>query len=720
MAEKSVTDDLADGFLSDQFPAHSYEEWKAAAEKLLKGAPFEKRLLTKLHEGITLQPIYMRSDAEDLPHMGSFPGMGSRVRHRMASGYLRAPWFISQELNSSTPAEFNKIALHELANGQSELNIPLDEAVRNGRDPDHSKVGEVGKSGLNLATVRDMTQAFQGIHLEMLPVYFRTGAAALPMTTLLFAYAQSQGIPFDKITGCMEADPLGNLAISGELSISLETAWRNIAILTRFADAQAPGLQTIAVQGHPYADGGATAIEELGYVLATGVEYLRQLQEHGIPPATTSNHMRLCFSIGGNYFLEIAKLRAARMLWERVLEALDAQPKACGVHIHARTAWWNKTYYDPYVNMLRTTTEAFAAVIGGADSIHVSPFDETIRLPDEFSRRIARNTQLILAEECDLTQVVDPVGGSWYVEWLTDQVAAKAWEVFQQVEAAGGMTVALQDGLPQRQVAETAAKRDKTIAQRRDVFVGTNMYPNASERPLENREPDYPVIFRDRSLQTAEFRKAADTEVRDRALEQFAAAVRASSDETVPLGIAAFEAGATLGEVTRALWAGDGSFARATSVRRQRGAEPFERLRRASEEHLENTGSLPKILQANMGPSRAYRARADWTSGFFQVGGFEMLNDTDFDGIDEVVKAVHNAAAKVVVITGTDDTYAEIVEPLTKALKAARPELLVIVAGAPGESEAQWRAAGVDDFVHVRVNNFDMLKKLLERTGVLR
>ncbi len=720
MSEKNAVEELEAGFLSAEFPPHSYEEWQEAAVKLLKGAPFEKRLLTKLHEGITLQPIYMRSDAESLPHMDSFPGLGSRVRHRMASGYLRSPWFISQELNCSTPAEFNKVALHELANGQSELNIPLDEAVRNGRDPDHSKVGEVGRTGLNIATVGDLEQALQGVHLEMVPLYFRTGTAALPMTTLLFAYAQKMGIPFDQVTGCMEADPLGNLAISGELSISLETAWRNIAILTRFADGQAPGLQTLAVQGSPYADGGASAVEELGYVLATGVEYIRQMQEQGIAPATTSNHMRLCLSVGGNYFLEIAKLRAARMLWERILEAYDQQAKACGVHIHARTAWWNKTYYDPYVNMLRTTTEAFAAVIGGADSIHVSPFDETIRLPDAFSRRIARNTQLILAEECDLTQVVDPAGGSWYVEWLTDQVAAKAWEVFQQVEQAGGMIQALEDGMPQRQVAETAAKRAKTIAQRRDIFVGTNMYPNASERPLENREPDYPVIFRDRSLQTSEFRKAADGELRDRALEQFSAAVRSSSDETVPLGIAAFEAGATLGEVTRALWSGDGSFARATPVKRQRGAEPFEQLRRASEKQLEVAGSQPKILQANMGPSRGYRARADWTAGFFEVGGFEMLNDTDFETIDEVVKAAQSAASKVVVITGTDDTYAEVVEPLTKALKEVLPDLIVIVAGAPADNEEQWRAAGVDDFVHVRVNNYDMLKKLLERIGVLR
>lgn len=708
-----------EGFLLEDFPPHTYDEWKQAAETLLKGAPFEK-LLTKLHEGITLQPIYRREDAADLPHQGALPGLGSRVRGRRASGYLAGPWLISQELNCGTPAEFNRVALHELNNGQSELNIPLDAAVRSGRDPDHSTVGEVGCRGLSVSTVGDLEQAFRGIHLDMLPVYFRTGTAALPMTTLLFAYARRQGVPFEKITGCMEADPLGNLAITGELAISLRTAWRNIAILTRFAEERAPGLQTIAAQGQPYADAGATAVEELGYTLATGIEYIRRMGEQGIDPSVTSNHLRMCLSIGSNYFVEIAKLRAARMLWERVLEAWGAQPRACGAHIHGRTAWWNKTHYDPYVNMLRATTEAFAGVVGGVDGMHVSPFDETIRLPDEFSRRIARNTQLILAEECDLTHVIDPAGGSWYIEWLTSQIAAKAWEVMQSVEQAGGMTEALALGLPQKRIAETAESRAKAIARRRDVFIGTNMYPNASERPLENREPDYPAIFRDRSIQIAEFRKKADPVGRERALNDFAAAVRDASPETVDLGIAAFEAGATLGEVTRALWSGEGSFARAARLTRRRGAEPFERLRKASERELERTGHLPRVFQANMGASRFYRMRADWTSSFFEVGGFEVINDTDFDGNDRAVEAAGLSGSKIIVITGTDETYAERLADLAPALRQAIPEAIIIVAGAPGDNEEAWRSAGVDEFVHVRVNTYEMLEKLLRKTGVLR
>lgn len=709
-----TTYEMPEGFLTDEFDPHSYDQWKAAAEALLKGASFEKKLLTPLHEGITLRPIYRREDAVGLPQVGSLPGLGDRVRGRRASGYLCTPWLISQELPCSTPAEFNRVALHELQNGQSELNIPLDEAVRCGLDPDHSKVGEVGRGGLSVSTVCDLEQALRGIHVDKVPLYFRTGTAALPVATLLFAYAQKQGVPFESLSGCLEADPLGNLAVKGELSISLQTAWRNIAILTRFAEAHAPRLQTLAVQGHPYSDGGATAVEELGYVLATAVEYLRRMDEQGVAPATTANHMRLCFSVGGNFFVEIARLRAARMLIERVIEAFGAQSGTCGIHIHARTASWNKTYYDPYVNMLRTTTEAFSAVLGGCDSLHVSPFDEIIRLPDEFSRRIARNTQLILAEECDLKHVVDPAGGSWYIEWLTDQIASKAWEVFQGVEAAGGMTKALEEGIPQRQVAASAAKKAKAIAQRRDIIVGTNMYPNASERPLENREPDYPAIFRERSLHTAEVRKSANTSARDNALAAFSSAVQEGSEATVPLGIAAFEAGATLGEVTRSLWSGEGSFARATPIARARAAEPFEQLRKSSERQLEQTGSLPKVFQANLGPSRAYRARADWTSAFFQVGGFEVLNDSDFEGIDDAVKAAQASGAKIIVITGTDDTYVEHAASLAGALKSALPDARVLLAGAPGDHEQAWKDAGIDGFVHVRVNTYDTLKELLE------
>lgn len=714
MNATTKTTDIPPGFLTDEFPPHTYDQWKAAAEALLKGAPFEKKLLTPLHEGITLQPIYRREDAAKLPHYRDLPGLGSRVRGRRASGYLVTPWLISQELVCATPSEFNRVALHELENGQTELNIPLDEAARSGRDPDHSSVGEVGRGGLSLSTVGDLDQTLRGIHIDMLSLYFRTGTAALPMATLLFAYAKKHAIPFEKISGCLEADPLGNLAIKGELSISLQTAWRNIAVLTKFADAHAPRLQTLVVQGQPYADGGATTVEELGFVIATAVEYIRQMDALGVSPATTANHMRLCLSIGGNFFLEIAKLRAARLLFDRVMEAFGEKSSTCGIHIHARTASWNKTIYDPYVNMLRTTTEAFAAVIGGCDSLHVSPFDESIRLPDEFSRRIARNTQIILAEECDLTHVVDPAGGSWYLEWLTDQVAAHAWTVFQKIEAAGGMTKALEAELPQQMVAASAAKKAKAIAQRRDIIVGTNMYPNPTERPLENREPDYPAIFRDRSIQTAELRKAANFSARDKALADFTAAVQSGSADTVPLGIAAFEAGATLGEVTRALWSGEGSFARAIPITRARAAEPFEHLRKTAEHILEQTGSLPRILQANIGPSRSYRARADWTSAFFQVGGFEVLNDTDFKGVDDAVSAAIASGAKIIVITSTDDIYAEIAAPLAKALKAALPQAKLLLAGTPGDNEPAWREAGIDDFVHVRVNNYEMLKSLLE------
>jgi len=705
--------------LLDEFQPHTYEGWKDAAVALLKGAPFEKKLFTKLCDGITLNPSYFPDDLAGVAGLDELPGASSRRRGTAKTGYIDTPWLISQELPYSSPDEFNRIALEAVEKGQTELVIPLDNAVRNGRDPDESEVGEVGNLGLSLATVDDISVALKGIDLTKTSLYFKTGTAALAVTTLLLAYAKQKGIDPQKIKGCVEADPLGNLAYAGKLNISLDTAWRNIAGLIKYLNKNAPGLQCVVVQGHPYHDGGASGVQELSLVVATLVTYIRELQKYDIEPAMVAKHLRIGLSIGSNFFGEIAKIRAARMLVTRVFELFGVDTTDFTFHVHGRGSRWNKTVYDPYVNMLRSTTEGLAGVLASVDSMHLEPFDAIFRQPDSFSRRIARNIHHVLAEECYLRATIDPAGGSWYVEKLTEEFAENAWKAFQDIEKNGGIISQLQKGDIQKQIDEVAAGRFKQIAQRREVIVGTNNYPNPLEKPLENRLPDFQTIYSRRSIEIEQYRRKSGFVYDQQAMQSFAQDLSKNPIKAIEDAIDALLSGATLGDMTKALWQGSGEHFHSAFVVQRRASEQYERLRKACEKAVAKYGTIPRIFQINYGQSRFYRARADWVSGFFQVGGFEVINDSDFESVEEAVHAAYLAQTSVVVIVGTDETYAEHAEQIAQKVRSSMPNAVILLAGAPGENEQQLRAAGISDFIHMKVNNYQMLEHLLMRLKVI-
>ncbi len=688
--------------LLQEFPVHTYEEWRAAAVELLKGKDFDKTLITKTYEGFDLQPIYRREDIANLPHLKQMPGTGNYVRGSKESGYLKQAWEISQEIIASTPEEFNAIALSELERGQSEINLVLDGSTRRGKDPSEDSTGScckggcpcVGVSGLSLATLTDWETAFKGIHLDAVSLYIHAGASGLQLAGFWLALAKKQSVDSKKLRGCIENDPLGFLAMRGKYPVALEKAYDDMALLTKSLSGKAPQIQTLCANGMAYSNGGASAVQELAFVLATAIEYIREMQKRGLGIEAIESRIRLSFGIGPKYFTEVAKFRAARLLWAEIIKAFGGKASP---YLFARTALWNKTQIDPYVNMLRTTTEAFSAAIGGVDAMHIGPFDEVVRRPDEFSRRIARNTHFILAEECDLNKVVDPAGGSFYIESLTDQIAGKAWALVQKIEAAGGMAAALKAGIPQAEVAAVADKKRAAISSRRDVIVGTNQYPNPVEKALEARSMDKETI---RAKRAADVKKVAK-----------AACDKCVSPDLDKLVEAATN-GITLGGMTGILQK-DATVTEIAAVPFRRASEDYEQLRKA----IDASGKDAVLFQANMGPSRKYRLRADWTSGFYQVGGFKVLNDKDFKDADEAVAAYKASGAKIAIITSDDESYVTVVEPTAKALKAAGA--YVLVAGAPGETEAAWRAAGVDDFVNVRVNNYQMLNNLLKKLGVL-
>ncbi len=711
--------DSTDGarLLSD-FSFSTYAEWRQAAEQTLKGAPFEKRLITKTYEGIELQPIYLQEDAAALPQAASWPGFGPYLRGSQADGYTDEAWLVCQELPYSTPEEFNVAARHDLARGQTALNLLLDRATLRGQDPDEAQVGDVGRGGLSLATVDDLARALEGIDLERVPLYVQASSAAQPTTALLMALMRRQGKATTNLRGGIEMDPLGILAREGVFPRSIPGAYDRMAELIAWAKTHAPQLTMVTVHGQPYHDGGGHAVQELAFVVATTVEYIRELLARNLTIDEIAPRLRLSFSIGANYFMEVAKLRAARMLWANVVAAFGGNERSQQLTMHGRTSAWDKTVYDPYVNMLRATTEAFAGIAGGVDSLHVSPFDEAIRLPDEFSRRIARNTQIILEQESHLTRVIDPAGGSWYVEKLTDEVARKAWQLFQEVEKQGGMFKALQVGFPQAQVAQTAGQRAASLAQRRDVLVGINQYPNLKEKPLEVTPPDDAGLHKKRANHVAQHRTALGNASNTVVLDKLAQILNAPAEHVTEAVIEAALAGATLGEMARTLRTGDETQTSVTPLRIHRAAEAFEALRQAAEAHLAKTGALPQVFLANMGPMAQHKARADYVTGFLQVGGFDVPGNDGFATVEAAAQAALASGAPLVVICSTDETYPELVPPLAQAIKAAKPQTLLVLAGYPTDHVDAFKAAGVDDFIHVRANLYETLAKFQQKLGV--
>ncbi|NJP04295.1 MAG: methylmalonyl-CoA mutase [Chloroflexaceae bacterium] len=697
--------------LLEAFSPPTYEQWREVTEQSLKGASFEKKLITRTYEGIDLQPMYFRADGDKLTHTDTLPGAAPYLRANHALGYVVEPWHVSQETPLATPTELNDVLRWDLERGQTAISLVLDEAARHGHDPDTAEAGQVGRSGTSIASVDDIVTALKQINLAQFPVAIQPGAMWLPLAGLIGAAYEQLGSSAAHWRGAIDVDPLGLLASTGQLPLSLEDAYTDMANLTTWANTNAPQLATIAVSSLPYNNAGASAVEELAFALATAVAYIRAMQTRDVPIDTFAQHVRFTYGVGANFFMEVAKLRAARLLWANVVEAFGGAAESQKMNLHVRTTSWNKTSYDPFVNMLRTTTEAFSGVMGGCNSMHVGFYDETLRRPDDLSRRVARNTQIILQQECHFLRLVDPAGGSWYIETLTDTLARKAWALFQEIEGQGGMFAALQAGSPQQKVAAVAKKRSDNLTSRRDVLVGTNQYPNLTEKPIPPEQIDYASLQATRAQVCASQRASRDQAACTAALDQLQQA-RTTTNVT-PVAIQAALSGATLGELASNVVADRGSES-ITPVQIYRLAESFEQLRGRAEA----SGERPKVFLANMGPIIQHKARADFSTGFLAVGGFDVLTNTGFATVDEAAKAAIDSSAPVVVICSTDDTYPELVPALTQQIKAAQPATQVLLAGYPAEHVESFKAAGIDEFIHLRANLYDVLLGLQQKLGM--
>ncbi|MDR2451149.1 MAG: acyl-CoA mutase large subunit family protein [Candidatus Accumulibacter sp.] len=718
-ARVDITKIDADHGFFDEFEKPDKERWKEEAVAALKGAPFDKVLYTRTYEDLTVEPICCAEDIAGLPHLGSMPGFTPFARGTRPDGFIGAPWKICQELTLAFPQEFNEEARHDLARGQTALHIVLDRPTRAGQDPADAPESEVGAGGVSLATLTDLTMLLRDIDLAHVAVQCFAGASALPLIAML-AGALRENRHLLEIEGCVGADPLGALATDGRLGVSLRTAYDCLYQTTAWALNKAPKLQTIFVQGHPYHDAGASSTEEVAFALATAVDYLRETIGRGLAIDEVAPRIRFGFSLGSNFFMEIAKLRAARILWAQIVAAFGGSSEARKMTIHARSSAFNKTVFDPYVNMLRVTSEGFSGAVGGVDSLHLAPFDEPIRAPDRFSRRIARNAQIVLQEEARFTMPIDMGGGSYTIEKMTDEFGRAAWRIFQDIEKNGGMAAAIMAGVPRTMAAATAAKRAKAVETRADVILGTNMYANLAEKRLEAPLVDRAALKKARVAEVAAHRHASQRYSLGFDLttieKGFAGSENKSGGDAVELTVDAVVSGATLGQLFEVLASLDAGRPEAAPLRIARRAEAFERLRREVETKFAEEGRRVRIFLANMGPIPQHKPRADFSRGFFEVAGFEMIGSEGFETSEAAADAALASDAPVVVICSTDATYPDYVPELTKRIKAARPEVTVIVAGRqPPEVTEAFNAVGVDDYIHVRSNCYEINAKLHEK-----
>jgi methylmalonyl-CoA mutase len=623
--------------LFQEFPGVSTDAWEARILADLKGADYEKKLIWKTAEGFSIKPYYRAEDLESIKTMTeSLPGQFPYIRGNKTDGN---DWKICQDIETADIKTANRIAANALTRGANAVSLNTE----------------------NVNTAEDLKALLKDIDVSKTTFSFNSSKSYPKFAKLL---VDALGTDATETCGSFDFDPISYLLLKGNFHYSQEKDLAEALELVKTAKPGLPHFRMITVNGQYFHNSGSTLTQELAFALASGNEYMAYLTSNGVEAGEAAKSIIFHFAAGSNYFMEIAKLRAARLLWAKIVEQYKPESQeSAAMRIHVSTANWNKTIYDPYVNVLRTTTEAMSAALGGADIITVLPFDLNYKEPDEISTRIARNQQIILKEESSLEKVVDPAAGSYYIESLTASMADAAWEVFLGIEEKGGMIEAVKAGIIQDAVAGSAKKQNADIAARRTTLLGTNQHPNHLEKMLEKIQAD----------------------------EEIETENEASTDPTPVYKI----------------------------METYRGADAFEDLRLATEIHEVEVGKRPHVFLLTIGNLAMRKARAGFSTGFFGCAGYKVTDNAGFETVEEGVNAAIAANADIVVLCSSDEEYAEIAPKAAIALKSANPEVQVVVAGYPKELIDTLKAAGVDEFIHARANVLDTLYAFQQKLGVM-
>ncbi len=702
--------------IADEFPIPEFEEWKAKVIEDLKGADYDKKLTTKTYEGIDLKPIYTKSDLESIDR-SDFPGFQNFKRGFKSSGYKRKSWEITQEFNYADAIKLNEALRNDTQKGLQGIRIALDDATKLGLDADYADPILVGNNGLSVSACRSLKRVFEGIDLNNFPVWIDAGFSPLPFLMVFDAFLRETNFDRKKFHGGITSDPITYLAEKGNLPLQISNIYDQLADTLNFVDKFYLNFKSISINSSVYVDAGASAAEELGFAVATGLDYLAQLTDRNLSAEKINNALVFNFGIGSFFFMEIAKFRAAKILWSKILTEYGVKESELNLTLHARTTKFNQTKLDPYVNMLRTTTEAFSAIIGGVDTLQTNPFDESFNEPDKFSRRIARNTQIILGEESHLDNLIDAAGGSFYIEKLTAQIAEKAWEIVKQIEVEGGMHQALKKSVPQTMISETRTVRKNDLSKRKTVLVGTNMYANTKEKQFEMRRTDQKEFVKKRSEFLQKYRIERDDEKHRKIIEQLEKVALSDPGNSIELASEAIRLGATIGELTNIFRKDAKSETLNEKLIFSRLSEDFEQLRDESSKIAMLRGYPPKVFLANMGSLKQHKARADFSRGFFETGGFEVVYPGGFNNESDAAEAAVKSKADVIVICSTDDTYPEIVPKLINELKKKNDKVKIVLAGYPKAQVETHKKSGVDEFIYLGANTLEILKSLISGLG---
>ncbi|MBD1204372.1 MAG: methylmalonyl-CoA mutase [Rhodobacteraceae bacterium] len=661
-------------------------KWRALAAKELKGADPESLTWNTL-EGIAVKPLYTAADVAGLPQMGELPGLAPYTRGVRATMYAGRPWTIRQYAGFSTAEESNNFYRKALAAGQQGVSVAFDLATHRGYDSDHPRVvGDVGKAGVAIDSVEDMKILFDGIPLEKVSVSMTMNGAVIPILANFIVTGEEQGVSRADLSGTIQNDILKEFMVRNTYIYPPEPSMRIIADIIEFTSKEMPKFNSISISGYHMQEAGANLVQELAFTLADGREYVRAALARGMDVDDFAGRLSFFFAIGMNFFMEAAKLRAARMLWHRIMEGFGAK-KASSLMLrtHCQTSGVSLQEQDPYNNVIRTAYEAMAAVLGGTQSLHTNALDEAIALPTEFSARIARNTQLILQEETGVTKVIDPLAGSYYVEALTAQLAEEAWTLMEEVEAMGGMTKAVATGMPKLRIEESAARRQAMIDRGEEVIVGVNKYRKDKEEPIDFLDIDNMAV---REAQVARLKATRAARDEGRAQAALAELTRraGSSGNLLEAAVEAARARATVGEISDAM---EKVFGRHRAEVKTlagvygsayEGDEGFARIQKDVEAFAEAEGRRPRMLVVKMGQDGHDRGAKVIATAFADIG-FDVDVGPLFQTPEEAAQDAIDNDVHVVGISSQAAGHKTLAPKLVQALKDAGAEDILVICG---------------------------------------
>jgi methylmalonyl-CoA mutase len=671
------------------------KDWQELADKEVKG----RDLTWQTPEGIAVKPLYTADDAGD----PGLPGFAPFTRGVKASMYAGRPWTIRQYAGFSTAEESNAFYRRNLAAGQKGLSVAFDLATHRGYDSDHPRVvGDVGKAGVAIDSIEDMKILFDQIPLDEMSVSMTMNGAVIPCLAFYIVAAEEQGVPQDKLSGTIQNDILKEFMVRNTYIYPPAPSMRIISDIIAYTSEHMPKFNSISISGYHMHEAGATAVQELAFTIADGREYAKQAMATGLDIDAFAGRLSFFFGIGMNFFMEIAKLRAARTLWYRVMDGLGAQSERSKMlRTHCQTSGVSLTEQDPYNNVIRTTIEAMAATLGGTQSLHTNALDEAIALPTDFSARIARNTQIVLQEEAGITKVVDPLGGSYYIEALTDELVEKAWEIIEKVDAEGGMAKAVADGWPKAMIEEAAAGRQAAVDRGDAVIVGVNKYRREAEDPMETLDIDNAKVRQGQIARLEKMRAERDEGACQDALKALTEGAKANGN-VLALAVDAARKRASLGEISDAMEAVFGRYeTRPTPVKGIYGAAYEGDARYAMviegvDAVSQRLGRKPKILVAKMGQDGHDRG-ANVVSSAFTDMGFDVISGPLFQTPKETAELALSEDVDAVGASSLAAGHKTLIPELINLLKeAGRSDIKVFAGGViPAKDYEFLRNSGV-------------------------